>query len=171
MKILPAFLDATTLPRAIGQTFQYAWRDGANPVTEAIACLLGSNTWAFFVPLKSGWKASAIAPLLSNYGITMFGVFEFRGELVFAVRSGQAHFAQWLLLREGVPLLHGLLTDSAGRIYGPHSPDVGSAVRQPIDGGHDGNSGRESGRETQAAQKQTSSILEQIDRWLGPSTV
>ena len=167
MKV-PAYLDILALPRAIGQTYQHAWRRGANPLTETISCLIGSNTWAFFVPLKSGWRANVIAKLLASYGITIFGVFEFNGELVFAVRSGQAHFAQWLLLREGVPLEHGLLTDSAGRVYGPATTT--SSLQQPESAEQAGIGKSSTGGEIHTAKQKATAILDQIDKWLGPSS-
>jgi hypothetical protein len=114
------------LPETILQTLWHAdWRRAKDRglgglIREAVASLLGTNTWPFFVPLHSGWDGAAIARLLSRHGVKMWGYGFAGGELFFRVRRSQAAWAQYVLLREGVPLQHRLFTEKA-----THEPQLG----------------------------------------------
>ena len=69
------------------------------------------GAWPFFVQLDSGWSMPAINRLLAARGIATWGSGVANGELYFRVRRGQAAWAQYLLLKAGVPLQHRLLAD------------------------------------------------------------
>lgn len=109
------------LPETILQTLWHAdWRKAKERglgglIREAVASLLGTNTWPFFVPLDSGWDGAAIARLLNRHGVKMWGYGFACGELFFRVRRNQAAWAQYLLLREGVPLQHRLFIEKAAQ--------------------------------------------------------
>jgi hypothetical protein len=104
------------LPETILQTFRHAdWRRAREQgvgglLSEAIGSLLGTNSWPFFVPLRSGWNGADIARLLKRHGVRMWGYGFANGELFFRVRRSQAAWAQYVLLREGVPLQHRLFS-------------------------------------------------------------
>lgn len=119
----------------IFQTFWHAdWRSARDRglsglLSEAIKSLLGTNSWPFFVPLDSGWNGADIAHLLKRHGISMWGYGFANGELFFRVRRSQAAWAQYLLLREGVPLQHRLFSEktASGRQPGAgRTPGQGS---------------------------------------------
>ena len=73
---------------------------------------VGANTEPFFIPCDSEWKIDDVQALLRQYGIKLWGVGYFNNELYFRVKKRQAHWAQYVLLRAGVPLLHGMLDGS-----------------------------------------------------------
>jgi hypothetical protein len=66
------------------------------------------NNWTFFVPydqsLKSGWNAVDIENLLNQYGVKTWGGQITNGEFFFCVSLEQAQWAEYLLIRYGVPL-------------------------------------------------------------------
>jgi hypothetical protein len=105
------------VPETIFQTFWHAdWRRAKDRglgglLNEAIGSLLGTNSWSFFVRLDSGWNGADIARLLKRHGIKMWGYGFANGELYFRVRRSQAAWAQYVLLREGVPLQHRLFSE------------------------------------------------------------
>jgi hypothetical protein len=105
------------IPETILQTLWHAdWRSAKNRglgglLSEAIGSLLGTNTWPFFVRLDSGWNAADIAHLLKRHGIRTWGYGFANGELFFRVRKSQAAWAQYVLLRKGVPLEHRLFSE------------------------------------------------------------
>ena len=122
------------IPETIFQTFWNAdWRSAKRRglhglLSESIASLLGTNSWPFFVPLNSGWNGADITRLLKRHGIRVWGYGFANGELFFRVRRSQAAWAQYVLLRAGVPLQHrlfskktGLPQQGAGRSQGQRS--------------------------------------------------
>lgn len=111
-----------SLPETVAQTFWHADWEGAYQragilglLTEAGHSLLGTNTWPFFVPLDSSWSGADIQQLLSDHGVEMWGQDFANSELFFRVRKSKAAWAQYLLLREGVPLRHRLLAQESKR--------------------------------------------------------
>ncbi len=115
-------LDPTNiliLPANIIGDYRYAdWQGAAETggllgvAAEAFQATIGTNTAPFFVPCDSTWKINDIQALLLRYGIKLWGVGYWNNELFFRVKGRQAHWAQYVLLRAGVPLLHGLLGGS-----------------------------------------------------------
>lgn len=115
----PHLLDPTNigvLPAHILGNFWYAdwrgaWQRGGvvGVAIEALRAALGLSAEPFFVPTKSAWQIGAIRQLLARHGIGLWGVGYWNHELFFRVTARQAHWAQYVLLRAGVPLLHGYL--------------------------------------------------------------
>ncbi|NOZ29438.1 MAG: hypothetical protein GXP39_15490 [Chloroflexi bacterium] len=101
------------LPQTIVENLLYAdWSTAKRKntlVSEFLRNLLGLNSVPFFVPMDSPWSAGEIHALLAKHGIKMWGVGWANGELFFRVRKQQAIWAQYVMLRAGVPLTHGLL--------------------------------------------------------------
>lgn len=123
------------LPANIIGNFRYAdWQGAAETnglagfVAEACQASVGANTEPFFVPCDSEWKINDIQALLLRFGIKLWGVGYWNNELFFRVKGRQAHWAQYVLLRAGVPLLHGML-DSSRAIPGYNQ----EAVAEPAD--------------------------------------
>lgn len=133
-------LDPTNmliLPATVIGNFRYADWDGASAsgaagiVAELVQSALGTNTRPFLVPLESGWKIEDIQALLLRHGIKLWGVGYWNDELYFRVKGRQAHWAQYVLLRAGVPLRYGLLDGSRavpgyGRAQNSPPPDDGT---------------------------------------------
>jgi len=69
---------------------------------------LQSNSWAFFIPydeaLNNGWNAFGIEGMLKQHGIKTWGSQISNGSLFFSVKLEQAQWAEYLLLRNGIPL-------------------------------------------------------------------
>jgi hypothetical protein len=112
------YFDWLALPRTIAQTFAHAdWRAARDShgvsgvLMEAGASLIGSNTFPFFVPLGTPWGGREIQALLGSKGIKLWGLGYANGEAFFRVSRNQAVWAQYLMLRAGVPLLHRLLAE------------------------------------------------------------
>ena len=129
----PHLLDATNilvLPATIFGNFRYAdWRGASDRhgtvgvAWEAMQAVLGTNAEPFFIPQRSDWKIGAVKELLARYGITaVWGVGYWNNELFFRVKGRQADWAQYVLLRAGVPLLHGYIAGSR----------AGYPIRPPI---------------------------------------
>lgn len=131
------------IPRTIlGNATHADWRGAAEQggliglVGEALQTAVGTNTEPFFVPCGSEWKIDDIAALLRRHGIKLWGAACFNDELYFRVEKRQAHWAQYVMLRAGVPLLHGLLDGSrAIPGYGgqPNSGDRASGLGGLLD--------------------------------------
>ena len=73
---------------------------------------VGANTEPFFIPCDSEWRIDDVQALLRQHGIKLWGVGYFNNELFFRGKKRQAHWAQYGLLRAGVPLLDGMLDGS-----------------------------------------------------------
>ena len=71
---------------------------------------LNVRSWAFFVPLESAWTGAELKALLRRHGIRMWGLMACRGEIFFLVSRDQAEWAEYVLLRHGVPLNHRVLS-------------------------------------------------------------
>jgi hypothetical protein len=116
------FFDPTNLlilPATLAGAARYGdWR-GSYPradllgvASEAVRSAVGTNTMAFFIPTKSQWKIHDVQALLLRHGIKLWGVGYWNGEMYFSVKRRQAHWAQYVMLRAGVPLQRCLLSGS-----------------------------------------------------------
>jgi hypothetical protein len=106
-------LDPTNLlilPATFGGNIR--WADSRRGPREFLPALIGLTGEPFFVPVKSGWTEAHVRALLWRYGIRLWGVGYWWGEMYFRVKRRQAHWAQYVMLRAGVPLLHGYLPGS-----------------------------------------------------------
>lgn len=69
---------------------------------------LQSNSWTFFVPyeqsLGGGWNAVDIEKLMKQHGIHYWGSQFTNGEFFFSVKRDQAQWAEYILLKNNVPL-------------------------------------------------------------------
>lgn len=69
---------------------------------------LQSNSWTFFIPYNSaqraGWNEQDIRGMLHQHRIDSWGSQITNGELFFTVSQDQAQWAEYLLLRNGIPL-------------------------------------------------------------------
>lgn len=69
---------------------------------------LQTNSWTFFIPydaaLAAGWNAIQIEDFLNQYGVKNWGSQITGGELFFSVQLEKAQWAEYLLLRQGIPI-------------------------------------------------------------------
>ena len=69
---------------------------------------LQSNSWTFFIPYResvsNGWNAFDIEDLMRRHGIKAWGGQITNGEFFFSVKLDQAQWAEYLLIRHGVPI-------------------------------------------------------------------
>ena len=115
-------LDPTNilvLPANVLGNFRYAdWQGAAarggiaGIAAEGLQATSGANTEPFFVPCDSEWKIQDIrrssCATASSCGASATGITSSSSR----VKGRQAHWAQYVLLRAGVPLLHGMLDGS-----------------------------------------------------------
>lgn len=107
------------LPANIAGNFWYAdwrgaWQRGGviGVLGEALQAASGATSEPFFVPCASTWQIDEIRALLLRHGVKLWGVGYWHKELFFRVKGRQAHWAQYVMLRADVPLLHGYLAGS-----------------------------------------------------------
>jgi hypothetical protein len=63
----------------------------------------------FGIPENCGWSAFEIQRLLRQNGVKTWGVMIVKGTIIVSMRLAQAHWAQYLLERERIPIEAGLL--------------------------------------------------------------
>jgi hypothetical protein len=79
--------------------------------------LTGGSSWSFHIPRASGWSGADIERFLSHYGIVIWGRRVTSEHFIFSVKERQANWAEYLLLRRGLPV--------SGRSYNPLNPVYG----------------------------------------------
>ena len=85
--------------------FDHRVRKSDRPL-DLVAATLGFSTWPFFVDATDPrWNRGKITRLLMRYGIEVGGFGYHNKRFMFRVRRGQAHFAEQMLLRAGVPVV------------------------------------------------------------------
>ena len=69
---------------------------------------LGTQSWTFYVPLDSPWTGAQIEKLLKRHGVKIWARMIHGGDLFFRVHKRQTEWAEYVLLRAGVPLKYRL---------------------------------------------------------------
>jgi hypothetical protein len=100
-------------------------------IKESLRSVLGTNTYPFFVPMNSPWWHNSLHPLLATYGVKTLGWGFANGELFFRVKKRQAAWAQYIMLRAGVPLMHRLLAEEPVSLNS--ATEGSSQAERPID--------------------------------------
>ncbi|MCC6170325.1 MAG: hypothetical protein IT329_24115 [Caldilineaceae bacterium] len=112
-----------------------AWARGGlwGLVREGLAALTGFNAWPFFVDARGAWPPDEVAALLRANGIATWGWGYAGGEFYFRVKRRQAHWAQYLLLHNGVAVGGRLLDESlsTGRTAATNTAATSTAGAQP----------------------------------------
>ncbi len=106
-----AHLDVVDPVDGFLSTFRYADWKGAyrragivGIVGEFIASLTAINCWTVWVQRHAGWSGVEVEELLGRHGVRIWGR-GFVGERIFfRVKKRQARWAEYLLLRRGVPV-------------------------------------------------------------------
>lgn len=107
------------LPQVLAESLWYADWKGAYKrggiqglCAETISSFIGTNCYPFFVPINGGWSGRSIQQLLAKKGIKMWGWAFANGVQFFHVKRRQAAWAQYVMLRAGVPLQGPLLAQA-----------------------------------------------------------
>ncbi len=102
---------------------------------------LGTNAWEIRVPRSHGWRGTDLTTFLRRYGIAAWGGRITDNHLIVTVKERQARWAEYLLLRRGVPV-DSSVYDARNLEYAEaHAPgdqpvaweDARSTGRDPID--------------------------------------
>ena len=137
-----ASLDLISRIEGFISTFIHAdWRGAARAsgpaglAGEFARSLAGANRWKFWVPRDAGWSGIEIERFLRKYGVVVWDRGFVGNDYFFCVKARQANWAEYLLLRRGIPIM-GSLFNTGNRQYGEqHAP--GDAPRAWADRGHE----------------------------------
>ncbi len=131
---LLTYFDWLALPRTVMQSLAHADRGqprGApGRLQQAGAGLAGASAWPFFVPQDGPWGAPDIQALLASKGVKLWGLGFANGEMFFQVSRRQAAWAQYIMQRAGVPLLHGTLAETPAGHADQAGADGAASKRQ-----------------------------------------
>lgn len=124
--MLDRFLD-------FGATF-----DWISPLAAMIQDVTNGPHHDFYVDRYAGWSGGEIKRLLKRHGVHVWGLMFLDDLIVFSVRQAQADWAQYLLLREKIPIVHGYIANSDSRAFHPKSRGTSPQPnRQPQTGALD----------------------------------
>lgn len=87
----------------IGMTF-----DWITPVIAQIQDIANGPHRTFLISEGSGWSGHQVGRMLRDHGVKYWGMMIVEGKLMLTVRQQQAGWTQYLLQREGIPLLNPL---------------------------------------------------------------
>ncbi len=129
---LDDFLDAFNLidriEGMISSVIHADWRNAAQRegplgiATELGRTAFGANSWTFRVPLDSEWSGGEIERFLKHYHIIVWGRRITGSHAIFSVKGRQAVWAEYLLLRRGIPLAGPLCDPNNLRYAQQHAP-------------------------------------------------
>jgi hypothetical protein len=81
-----------------------------------------NHHWSFSVPRDAGWTGASIEEFLKHYAIKVWGRRITSQYFHFSVKERQANWAEYLLLRRGIPVSRSLF-DPQNAVYGQqHAP-------------------------------------------------
>jgi hypothetical protein len=108
---LPAYFDPIDRIEGVISTFRNAdWQDAYKKngidglVEEFIACLTLANAPTIRVSRYSSWRGIDVEMLLKRHGVKIWDRGIIGDDLYFCVKLRQARWAEYLLLRAGVPV-------------------------------------------------------------------
>jgi hypothetical protein len=106
--------------------------DWISPLAAEIQDHVNGPTHTFMIPDDCGCSGFDIEHLLKSYGIKPWRRMIVNGNIMLTVRLAQAHYAQYLLLREQIPIEYGLLDDRAARAAAWTTMDTSRASVVPM---------------------------------------
>lgn len=125
---LPAGFDLIDRVEGVVSTFLNAdwagaWRrrGAAGILSELLACFTSRNAPTIYVSRHSPWRGIDIERLLRRHGVKVWDRGIAGDDLYFCVKRRQACWAEYLLLRAGVPVT-SVLIDPRNRRYAEHHP-------------------------------------------------
>lgn len=106
-----AHLDLIDPIEGFLSTFRYADWKGAHQrtgiagiVAEFFSSLAALNCWSICVYRDAGWSGVEIEALLMRHGVRIWGRGFVDNQIFFRVKKRQARWAEYLLLRRGIPV-------------------------------------------------------------------
>jgi len=115
----------------IGRSF-----DWITPVLAQIQNVANGPHRTFLISGGSGWSGHRIGRMLREHGVRYWGMMIVSQKLMLTVRQEQAGWTQYLLQREGIPLLNpigsGHVTSAGGRAAVSRAAESGKVRRQGI---------------------------------------
>ena len=106
-----AHLDLVDPVEGFLSTFRYADWSGAyrragiiGVAGELFASLAAINCWTIWVQRHAGWNGVEVEALLKRHGVRIWGRGFLDERIFFRVKKRQARWAEYLLLRRGVPV-------------------------------------------------------------------
>ncbi len=81
--------------------------DWISPALAAVRDVANGGNYTFFVPEGCGWAARDIRLMLQGHGVRVWGLMTVNRLIMLTVRRAQARWAEYLMLRYGVPLVSG----------------------------------------------------------------
>jgi len=125
---IPAYFDPISRVEGAISTFLNAdWRgayqrDGiAGVIWECVDCITSRNAPTIRVARYSHWRGIDIERLLKRHGVKVWDRGLAGDELYFCVKRRQVRWAEYLLLRAGVPVTSAL-TDPRNRLWAQRYP-------------------------------------------------
>ncbi|MCD6291808.1 MAG: hypothetical protein J7M34_15030 [Anaerolineae bacterium] len=67
-----------------------------------------TDSWTFYIPYDAGWTGAEIEAILREKGIEISGRGIANNDIFFNVKKEQAEWAEYLMLKAGIPLEYGL---------------------------------------------------------------
>jgi hypothetical protein len=80
--------------------------DWISPLLAWFQDRLRGPSHTFLIPEGCGWSGREIQQMLNGHGIRVWGLMFLRHTLLLTVRETQARWAQYLLQRQGIPILN-----------------------------------------------------------------
>jgi hypothetical protein len=139
---LPAYFDPIERLTGMVSTFLYAdWKRSyrragwLGVMGEFAACLTSHNAPTFYIARSSSWRGIDIERLLKRHGVKIWDRGLAGDHLYFCVKRRQARWAEYLLLRAGVPLTNAP-ADPRNQFYASrYSPGSEPPTRTPKSNG------------------------------------
>jgi hypothetical protein len=85
-----------------------AWPRTSGWLLTKLRALIGLDTWTFYVDENSGWRGIEIERLLADQGVHIGSRGFAFGDMFFNIKLDQAEWAEYLMLRAGIPVKYGL---------------------------------------------------------------
>jgi hypothetical protein len=95
-----------------------ASRNGPAGITAELGrTIAGANRWRIWVDRRSGWSGVEIERFLRKYGVAVWDRGFVGDNYYFSVKERQANWAEYLLLRRGIPI--------TGPVFNQRNPTYG----------------------------------------------
>jgi len=92
--------------------------DWISPLIALAETAIYGHGWTFYLDLDSGWTGARCEKLLKSKGVKVYGRCIAKGDAFFQVPEKQAEWAEYLLLKAGVPLKYHLFSERNRKVVG-----------------------------------------------------
>lgn len=89
--------------------------DWITPIFTWIQDFRNHPSVGYNIDVNGGWSALAIGRLMKESGVKIWGLTIFGDIITFRVRVSQARYAQYLMVRQGIPFVGGVTAEQGGR--------------------------------------------------------